>query len=127
MALHHCLLAEDEALIGMALQDILEDAGIAVAGPFTTSAEALASSRQRAPSVAVLDFALKDGPCTELATHLMAQGVPVIVCSGWPRDSEERAELSKVTWLEKPFGRVEFLKTISALAPVLTPQLQTNL
>ena len=80
-----------------------------------------------APSVAVLDFALKDGPCTELATHLMAQGVPVIVCSGWPRDSEERPELSKVTWLEKPFGRVEFLKTISALAPVLTPQLQTNL
>ena len=77
MAPHHCLLAGDEALIGLALQDILEDAGIPVVGPFTTSAEALASSRQRAPSGAVLDFALKDGPCTELAMHLMAQGVPV--------------------------------------------------
>ena len=30
-----------------------------------------------------------------------------------------------MTWLEKPFGRVEFLKTILALAPVLTPQPQS--
>ena len=88
-----CLLAEDEALIGMAMADMLEEAGIPVIGPFASASEALAWARQNSPSAAILDFSLKDGPCTDLARELMAQGVPVIVCSGWPEDSAARPEL----------------------------------
>jgi hypothetical protein len=36
-----CLIAEDQALIGMALEAYLEDVGILVAGPFASCAEAL--------------------------------------------------------------------------------------
>ena len=32
----------------------------------------------------------------------MAQGIPVIICSGWPEDGDARPELHGVTWLEKP-------------------------
>ena len=39
-----CLLVEDQALIGMALEAYLEGAGYEVAGPFATSAAALGLS-----------------------------------------------------------------------------------
>ena len=116
-----CLLAEDEVLIGMAIADMLEEAGIPVAGPFAAAAEALAWARQYKPGAAILDFSLKDGPCTGLARELMAQGIPVIVYSGWPEDSDARPELTGVTWLEKPVHRADLLAALAALSPYAQP------
>jgi len=124
MQLGPCLLAEDEALIGMALQDMLEEVGMPVAGPFASTAEALDWSRSHSPSVAVLDFALKDGPCTELALRLAAEGVPVIICSGWSPDDHARSKLATLPWLEKPFGRADLLKAIAAVAPAFLQRIQ---
>ncbi len=57
------LLLEDEALIAVALQDDLEEAGYWVAGPFVSCASALAWLGDYRPDLAVLDTVLKDGPC----------------------------------------------------------------
>jgi DNA-binding NarL/FixJ family response regulator len=56
-----CLLAEDQALIGIALEATLEEAGIPVIGPFACAADALAWTQQDTPCVAILDYKLKDG------------------------------------------------------------------
>ena len=118
-----CLLVEDQVLIGMRLQATLEEAGIPVVGPFACAADALACTQQDTPCVAILDYKLKDGPCTELAGALRAQGVPVIIYSGWPHDRETPPELAGLTWLEKPVASADLLQAIATLVPALGSRL----
>ncbi len=70
------LVAEDEAIIALELEDSLKAAGFDIAGPFTTCAGAERWIETGRPSAAILDYALKDGPCEKLATDLKSQGVP---------------------------------------------------
>ena len=118
-----CLLAEDQALIGMALEATLEEAGLPVAGPFACAVDALAWTQQDTPCAAILDYKLKDGLCTELAGALRAQGVPVIIYSGWPHDRETPPELAGLTGLEKPVASADLLQAIATLVPALGSRL----
>ena len=112
-----CLIAEDEAVIGIALEAYLEDAGIPVAGPFGSCAEALSWVERKTPDIAILDFKLKDGPCTELAKVLIGRGVPFVIYSGCQRNAEAPAELRDVVWLEKPVDRAGLLGVVRQLVP----------
>lgn len=80
------LLLEDEALIAITLQDDLQDAGYEVAGPFVTCAAALEWLGTETPNTAILDAALKDGPCREIALELSRRGVPFLIYSGHHED-----------------------------------------
>src|SRR5215204_1406988 len=100
-----CLVAEDQALIGMALQTYLEEAGIEVAGPFPSCAEALSWAEARTPALAILDFKLRDGICTHLAKTLLGRGVPVIIYSGPPASQATSRHQARAVWLEKPVDR----------------------
>jgi DNA-binding NtrC family response regulator len=95
------LLAEDEAIIAIELEDSLGEAGFAVAGPFATCAEAEAWLKSGAPDAAVLDHELRDGPCDALIADLSRRGVPTIVFTGdaLPSPASER---SAATWVAKP-------------------------
>ena len=77
------LILEDEVLIGINLQDELQDAGYEVAGPFTTCAAALEWLQTATPDAAILDAALKDGPCREIALELSNRAVPFLIYSGY--------------------------------------------
>jgi DNA-binding response OmpR family regulator len=114
-----CLIAEDQALIGMALEAYFEDLGVDVAGPFPSCAETARWLQAHTPEVAILDFKLKDGSCTDVARSLLARGVPVIIYSGLPRADDERQKLPGVTWLEKPVDRATLLNAALRLAPSL--------
>ena len=119
-ALHPCcLVVEDQTLIAMALEATMEDAGIPVAGLFASCADALAWTEDNTPSIAVLDYKLKDGPCTDLAKVLLARGVPVIIYSGLPQGHDTAPELRGVIWLEKPVPRGDLLHVIQTHAPAL--------
>jgi DNA-binding response OmpR family regulator len=96
------LVLEDEALIALDLQDELQDAGYEVAGPFTTCAAALEWLRTQTPDIAILDAALKDGPCREIALELSRREVPFLIYSGHHEDRQLLAEFDHVTWIEKP-------------------------
>jgi DNA-binding response OmpR family regulator len=96
------LLLEDEAIIGLNLQEDLQDFGYRVAGPFTTCAAALDWLKSDTPDVAILDAVLKDGPCRDIALELARQGVPFVIYSGHPEDQQLLAEFRHVTWIEKP-------------------------
>jgi DNA-binding response OmpR family regulator len=110
-----CLLVEDQALIGMALEAYLEDAGYEVAGPFATCAAALASLETQTPEVAIVDYKLRDGCCLKLVRVLRDLGVPFLVYSGLPRLPDLSSEFEGVPWLEKPTDRPELLKAVASL------------
>jgi DNA-binding response OmpR family regulator len=96
------LILEDEVLIGINLQDELQDAGYQVAGPFTTCAAALEWLQTTTPDMAVLDAALRDGPCREIALELGNRAVPFLIYSGYGADRELLSEFHHLTWIEKP-------------------------
>src|SRR5215211_4546358 len=114
-----CLVAEDQALIALALEAALEDAGIEIAGPFGSCVAASAWVERHTPELAVLDFKLADGPCTDLAKTLLGRGVPVIIASGCPFGPDTPPELCDVIWLEKPVDPASLVALIERFAPAL--------
>ncbi len=111
-----CLICEDHALIAMGIEDCLEEAGIAVAGVFASSAEALVWIEADTPEVAILDYKLRDGLCTELATVLLGRGVPMIIYSGVSRGPDTPLALAGVPWLDKPTDRAGLVSAIVRLS-----------
>jgi DNA-binding response OmpR family regulator len=96
------MIVEDEALIAFSLEEVCEDAGYRVVGPFASCAAALLSLVTSLPDVAVLDATLSDGPCLELALELRRRGVPFMIYSGRDAFQERPPELDGVVWVEKP-------------------------
>ncbi len=112
-----CLIAEDQALIGMSLEAYLEEMGFDIAGPFATEKQALAWLQSNAPSLAILDYKLGEETCADIARELNARGVPVIVYSGTARGLDVPPELQAACWLEKPVPRSALLKVVTELLP----------
>ena len=111
------LLAEDEAIIAIELEDSLRGAGFAVAGPFATCAQAEAWLETGQPHAAILDHALKDGPCDALVHELSRRTVPTIVFTGHDAPRARPAELASAMWVTKPIA-------FSALLAELRRQMQ---
>ncbi|HEY8566309.1 MAG TPA: histidine kinase [Beijerinckiaceae bacterium] len=83
-----CLVDEDQALIGLLLEDSLADKGIAVVGPFASCSQALRwlganPGSGDGPDLALADDMLSDGPCLDLARELKRRGVPFAALSGY--------------------------------------------
>ena len=96
----HCLIVEDEVLVGMDLEDALSAAGFAVdwvASP-EGAAATLAGTR---PDIVVLDVKLRDRTCTALARDLRSRGIPVVVHSGYAAN-EVSGDIGDLPWLQKP-------------------------
>ena len=111
-----CLVVEDQALIGMALEASLEEAGFQISGPFARAAEAVDWLKTRTPDIALLDLVLGDGPCTQLATTLRERGVPFAIYSGVRAPTTRPPEFAGVPWLEKPVSRIDLASVLAELA-----------
>ena len=61
------LVAEDEPLVAMLLEDVLLDAGATILGPASTVAEALRLAAKQRPDLAVLDLNLSGETCHAVA------------------------------------------------------------
>ncbi|MBQ0819349.1 histidine kinase [Microvirga sp. HBU67558] len=96
------LILEDEALIALDLQDELQDAGCAVAGPLTSCSAALEWLGTATPTMAILDTALNDGPCSNVAAELSRREVPFLIYSGHQEKHHVLADLPHLAWIEKP-------------------------
>jgi DNA-binding response OmpR family regulator len=106
-----CLLVEDQALIAMSIEAYLEDEGFSVES-CSSGQEALALIEARTPHCVVLDFALKDGPCLDLARELLRRGVPFVVYSGHRRHSSGFPEFDTVPWIDKPASRQDLIASL---------------
>jgi DNA-binding response OmpR family regulator len=77
------LVAEDEAMIGMMVEDFLDQLGYEVAGTCATGTDcqSILASGERIDG-ALLDCNLIDGPIWPIARQLKDRGIPFIFASG---------------------------------------------
>ncbi|MET0241677.1 MAG: response regulator [Sphingobium sp.] len=100
------LIAEDEAMISMMVEDYVDMLGHAVAATCTTNAQCVDVLDSGEPvDAALLDCNLGDGPVWETARRLKASGIPFAFASGdnghgLPEDLRGAAVLGKPFMLD---------------------------
>lgn len=77
------LVVEDDALIGMMLQDMVEDLGMSVVGHALTRADALRMLEEREFDLAILDFNLAGESSVTVAETLVARARPFVFSTGY--------------------------------------------
>ncbi len=117
-----CLIVEDQALIGLALEAYLEEVGFGACETLPSGAKALEWLSAHTPAVAILDFSLRDGPCTMLVRVLRERGIPIVIYSGHKRDVAP-PELRDVPWLSKPCDRAALLAALTRISRVFAERL----
>lgn len=97
------LVAEDESLIAMDLQDMLEGLGYQVVGPVATVADIRRLAKREKLHGAILDVNLRGEQVFGVLSELLAAGLPVILASGYDDEHlfpDRFRDLPRVT---KPF------------------------
>jgi DNA-binding NtrC family response regulator len=104
------LVVEDNWQVGKALKSALEGIGMLVAGPVATVADAERLLADRTPDLAVVDINLKGEFSYSLIDQMHAQGVRVVIISGYAVLPNTTAKVAAI--LQKPFNRSVLLKTV---------------
>ena len=81
------LLAEDDELMAMAMEDLLTDLGYEVVGPAPSIRQALTLIEQTPFDVAILDLALSDGESYPVADRLRKNDIPFVFATGREADA----------------------------------------
>lgn len=102
----YVLVVEDEAILGLQLEDALLDAGVEKVEICSTTEAALASLKRSQPDVIVLDVHLADRDdgwaIAELVRELGPDSPQIVFSTGQPEDiPQDIAELGYV--LQKPY------------------------
>ena len=113
--LGHVLLVEDDAMIAVALEGALLDAGAKSVTICTTTADAMAALRDRKPDALVLDVHLADRDdgwaLAELVNSVGPKPPKIVFSTGAPQDIPPQiAELGPV--LEKPYDHGELIDAL---------------
>ena len=111
------LVAEDEVIIALELQDILADAGAEHVAVTHTIDEALAAIEREVISVGILDVRLGTASIGPVADRLVRLGVPFLFYSGQPPTDPARAPWPDVPTVEKPATDIRLLSAVCALLP----------
>ena len=106
------LVAEDEVLIAMLVEDALDELGCVMAAQCQSVVEAVAAARETDFDVALIDFNLRGGKATELAEVLRELGRPFAIVTGAPADAAGHGEAAI---LAKPFKVEEVASTLRKL------------
>ncbi|HEY3778658.1 MAG TPA: response regulator [Rhizomicrobium sp.] len=110
------LVAEDEFLVYLALDEELREAGYAVVGPFASLAETQEAVAREAVDLALLDINMGGEMAWPAADALMARNIPVIFLSGYgPGVLPERYQA--LPRLAKPFDPRLLLNEIRRALP----------
>jgi PAS domain S-box-containing protein len=98
------LLVEDEALVAMAMKDLLVELGFEVLGAYRRTADALAAARDHDINAALLDVNLGGELIYPVADYLTAKGVPFVFVTGYGAETIDR-RFAYVPVLQKPIER----------------------
>ena len=110
------LIAEDESLVGIQLEEDLRSAGCSILGPFSTLELATQASRRERFDLAILDINLNGKMVYPLAEELSARGVPFIFLSGYiAANLPERFRSSPQ--ITKPHDPAVLIKEIQTAVP----------
>ena len=106
------LLVEDSWTIVNALECLLEDVGMVIAGVAATAADAERLASEHSPQLAVVDLKLRGSMAFGLIDSLHERGVPVVVVSGFATFS---TPVRAAAILQKPFSGGELLAALCAI------------
>lgn len=114
------LLVGDHAAVRAGISLVLERAGFAIAGATTSAQEARALARAHRPDVVVVDLALGDDACVDLAADLLARrpGLGVLFHTGVA--DAATLHLARATGVRgfalKPAGADELVRAVTVVA-----------
>ena len=118
------LIAEDNVMIAMMMEDDVQDAGHAVAGPVATIDEALAIAREGGLTMALIDVDLLNGDSgIELAATLKAKhDLPCIFVTGQAAEAASHPDAA-LGVLSKPFDSGAIAQTVDAVLQKTRPEI----
>lgn len=97
------MVVEDELLVAMNLEDLLEEFGFEVVGPYPTLAEAREALEADDLDGAVLDVNVRGELVFPLASDLVERRVPVIFCTGNAESGRFPPALATLPRVAKPY------------------------
>lgn len=116
------LVAEDEILILLDIEEMLHEFGCEIIGPAATVAATLAAIRGNEMDGALLDRSLRGERVTPAAEELLARGVPFVLCTGFGPDPRDEAAIRDAPRLAKPFSKASLGSLMQhTFVPVIRP------
>jgi two-component sensor histidine kinase len=106
------LIVEDEALVGLQVEQVLREAGCAPIGPAATILEAIDLVLTGTVDAALLDVNLAGGRSYAVADMLAAKGVPFAFCTGYSGPTDLPARFADVRVLTKPLRAEQILESL---------------
>jgi PAS domain S-box-containing protein len=106
------LVVEDEALVGIMIQECMTELGFQIVGPICTASDALAAAKAGDFDAAILDINLGDGMVYQVAEILAQRQVPFVFVTGYDADSVD-SRFREIPVLQKPVER-EMLQKLFA-------------
>ncbi len=117
VAPYSVLIAEDEGLVSMMLEDVVRDLGAGVVHVFSAVADAVEAAVAAPYDFAVVDVILRDGNSTPLADVLEERGIPFLFSTGVGLDAIEPRHRTR-RFVPKPFEEEDLKRHIrDLLAP----------
>lgn len=101
------LVAEDESLIAMQLEDVLRDLGFDVVGPVSTVKDVVSCVEAEELGGALLDVNLRGEAVLGVLPRLKDRDLPFIITSGYDAASLFPPEFQDVPRVAKPFDEDE--------------------
>ncbi len=95
------LVIEDEALVGMMIEDFLGDFGYSVVGPIENLQAAILLAATEQIDVAVVDINISGQVATAVADKLIEREIPFLFISGYEKMRGTR--YASIPFLRKPF------------------------
>jgi len=106
------LVVEDEALVGIMIQECMTELGFQIVGPVCTASDALAAAKAGDFDAAILDINLGDGMVYQVAEILARRHVPFVFVTGYDAESVD-SRFREIPVLQKPVER-EMLQKLFA-------------
>jgi CheY-like chemotaxis protein len=108
------LVAEDNVLAAMEVEQVLKDCGCEPVGPVATVEQALRLAREERLDGAVLDVNLRDRAVFPVAEELVRRGVRMIFATGYENSYHFPEHLAGCARLRKPYSGHELRRLMSA-------------
>lgn len=118
---YRILIAEDEAITSMMIEDVVLGLGCTVVGPAGRLRDALRLAAEGELDGAVLDVNLNGEPIYPVAETLAARQVPFVFLTGYGAAGLDSAHAHRRV-LQKPFRAAELSRLLSAEFRLATPR-----
>ena len=108
------LVADDDLLISMDIEQMLQEVGCIVIGPVSTVVSALGHVLHGGIDCAVLDFNLHGVSILPVAEELSRRMVPFVLVTGYARQDTEPPLLRDARRIVKPFQHERLVAALEA-------------